>query len=80
MKKMTNIGLHAIKKSDKVDGVTPKDKRYDVFFEYDENLDKFLFEFVTSFSKWLGDDSDLIIWESVGSVEEKAEENDTRKS
>ena len=42
MKKMLNVGLHAIKKSDKVDGVTPDNKRYGVVFEYDENLEKAL--------------------------------------
>lgn len=78
MKKMVNIGLHAIKKSDRVDGVTPEDKRYSIFFEYDENLKKFFDEFVTSFPKWLG--SDIVFWTTVGSVEEKEEENDTRES
>ena len=74
MKKMTNMGLHAIKKSDKVDGVTPKDKRYSVYFEYDENLEKVFNEFVTSFSKWLGEDSDVVFWMTEGYVEEKEEE------
>ena len=77
---MTNMGLHAIKKSDKVDGVTPQDKRYSVYFEYDENLEKVFNEFVTSFSKWLGEDSDVVFWMTEGYVEEKEEENDTRKS
>ena len=80
MKKMLDVGLHAIKKSDKVDGVTPDDKRYSVFFEYDENLEKALNEFVISFSKWLGEDSDVVVWMTEGCVEEKEEENDTRES
>ena len=78
MKKMVDVGLHAIKKSDRVDGVTPEDKRYSIFFKYDENLKKFLEEFVTSFSKWL--ESDIVLWMTVGHVEEKEEENDTRES
>jgi len=78
MKKMVNVGLHAIKKSDKVDGVTPEDKRYSIFFKHDENLKKFLDEFVASFSKWL--ESDIVLWMTVGHVEEKEEENDTRES
>ncbi len=75
MKKIVDVALHAIKKSDKVDGLVPDDKRYSVHFEPSENLEKCLNEFVTSFSKWLGDDSDLIIWESVGSIEETEENN-----
>lgn len=74
------MGLHAIKKSDRVDGVTPDSKLYSVFFEYDENLEKAFVEFVTSFSKWLGEDSDVVFWMTRGWVEEKEEENDTRES
>lgn len=80
MKKMVDLAIHAIKKSDRIDGLVPEDKRYSVRFEPSENLEKCLNEFVVSFSKWLGEDSDVVIWESVGSIEEKAEENNTRES
>lgn len=86
MKKMTNIGLHAIKKSDRIDKKpVPDDKRYSIYFDHDENLEKATSEFVKSFSKWLGEDSDIVMWKTSGWVEysgfdSKDEENDTRES
>lgn len=85
MKKMTDIGLHAVKKSDRIDGkLVPNNKRYSIYFDYDENLEKATSEFVKSFSEWLGEDSDVVLWKTSGWVEYngfdfKEEENDTRQ-
>ena len=86
MKKMVDIGLHAIKKSDRIDGeLIPDNKRYSIYFNHDENIEKATSEFVESFSKWLGEDSDVVLWKTCGWVEyngfdSKDEENDTRES
>lgn len=77
---MTTLGIHAVRISDKVDGIVPEDKRYSCMFNYNEEVDAAIEQFVDSFIDWLGKDSDIVLWRSGGWIEEKGDGNDTRKS